>query len=126
MWNGILVSVIWFSDCQNHIYVLNRFIHVITPLESSDLYPNTAGIPQGAIWFPTLFNLYIRLLPIVVKHSLIVGYTDNYTLLKIIPVKSDHVTAASPLKFNYDFEAISQFDKIWQIRFDPNKIFFHY
>ena len=60
----------------------------------------------------------------MVKRSLIVGYTDDYTLLKIIPDKSDHVTAASPLIFNYDFEAISQFDKIWQIRFDFNKTFF--
>ena len=56
---------------------IKSFIHVVTPLESSDLYPITAGIPQGAIWFPTLFNLYIHLLPTVVKLSLIVGYTDN-------------------------------------------------
>ena len=29
--------------------------------------------------------------------SLIVGYADNHTLLKIIPDKSDHVIAASQL-----------------------------
>ena len=93
----------------------------MTPLESSDLYPVTASIPQGSIWSPTLFNLHICLLSTVVKHSLIVGYADDHTLLKIIPDKSDNVTAVSQL--NEDLETISQFGKIWQIRFAPNKTF---
>ena len=76
-------------------YLSNRFIRVVTPLESSDLHPITAGVPQGAIWFPLLFNLYIHLLPTVVKHCLIMGYADDHTLLKIIPDKSDRFTAAS-------------------------------
>ena len=41
----------------------------------------------------------------MVKHSLIVGYADDHTLLKIIPDKSDHVTAVSQL--SEDLEAIS-------------------
>ena len=57
----------------------------------------------------------------MLKHSLLVGFADDYTLLKIIPDKSDRVTAASQL--NEDLEAISQFGKIWQIRFAPNKTF---
>ena len=54
----------------------------------------------------------------MVKHSLIVRYTDDHSLLKIIPDKSDHVTAASQ-----NLEAISQFGKIWQIQFAPDKTF---
>ena len=65
------------------------------------------------------YKLYVT--DTVVKHSLIVGYADDHTLLKIIPDKSDRVTAASQL--NEDLEAISQFGKIWQIRFAPNKTF---
>ena len=57
----------------------------------------------------------------MVKHSLNVRYADDHTLLKIIPYKSDRVTAASQL--NDDLEAISQFGKIWQVRFVPNKTF---
>ena len=57
----------------------------------------------------------------MVKYSFIVGYADDHTLLKIIPDKSDRVTAASQL--NEDVEAISQFGKIWQIRFALNKAF---
>ena len=74
------------------------------------------------IRLPPLFNLYICQLPTVVKHSLIVGYADDHTLLKIIPDKSERVTAASRL--NDDLEEISQFGKLWQIRFAPkNKTF---
>ena len=76
--------MIRFSSYVFESYLLNCFIRVVTPLESSDLYPITVGVPQGAIWPPTLFNLYICLLPTVVKHSLIVGYTGDHTLLKII------------------------------------------
>ena len=73
-----------------------------------DLYPVTAGDPRG-LFGPLLCSIctYIRQLPTVVKHSLVVGYADDHTLLKIIPDKSEHVTAASQL--NDDLEAISQF-----------------
>ena len=52
------------------------------------------------------------------KHSLIIGYANKHTLIKIIPDKSDSVTGCSQL--NDDLEEISQFGKIWQIRFSPN------
>ena len=93
----------------------------MTSQDTSDLYSVTVGVPQGAIWSPPLFNLYIRQLPTMVKHSLIVGYADDHTLLKIIPDKSDRLTAAFQL--NDDLVAISQFGKIWQIKFAPNKTF---
>ena len=102
----VLVFVIRLSVCLNLIYQ----IKVVTPLESSDLHPVTAGVPQGAIWFPLLFNLYIHLLPTVVKHCLIMGYADDHTLLKIIQDKSDRFTAASQM--NEDLQAISQFGKL--------------
>ena len=99
-------------------YLSNHFIQVVTPLKSSDLYLVTVGVPQGAIWSPPLFNLYIHQLPTVVKHFLVVGCADDHTLLKIIP---ECVTAASQL--NNNLEAISQLGKLWQIRFVPNKTF---
>ena len=93
-WRGLLAHLysIGFRDKVISLfesYLSNRFIRVVTPLESSDLHPVTAGVPQGAIWSPLLFNLYIHLLPTVVEHCMIVGYADDHTLLKIIPDKSD-------------------------------------
>ena len=81
--------------------------------------PCYCGSSSGAIWSPPLFNLYIRQLPTVVKHSLIVGYADDHSLLKIIADKSDCITATSDL--NCDLAALYHFGQSWQIKFAPNK-----
>ena len=94
---------------------------MVTFQDSSNLYPVTAGVPQGDIWSAPLFNLYIHQLPNVVKHFMIVGYADGHILLKIIPDKSYRLTATSQL--NDVLVAISQFGKVWQIKFAPNKTF---
>ena len=46
----LLVSVI-FSLFESNLS--NCFIWVVTPLESSDLYPSPAGVPRGGgdIWY---------------------------------------------------------------------------
>ena len=125
-WRGLLAHL-WSISFRDKVfklfqsYLSDRFVRVVTSQDSSDLYPVTPGVPQGAIWSPPLFNLCIRQLPTIVKHSLIVGYADDHTLLKIISDKSDRLTAASQL--NDDLVAISQFGKIWQIKFAPNKTF---
>ena len=56
------------------------------------------------------------------KHSLIMEYADDHTLLKVISDKSDCLTAV--LQLNDDLKAISQFDKVWQNKFAPNKTFY--
>ena len=53
------------------------------------------------------------------KHSLIVGYADDHSLLKIIPDKTDQTAAASDL--NYDLAALYHFGLTWHITFAPNK-----
>ena len=122
-WKGLLAHLwsVGFRDKAFQSYLSNRFIRVVTFQDSSDLYPVTAGVPQGSIWSPPLFNLYIRQLPTVVKHSLIMGYADDHTLLRVISDKSDRLIAA--LQLNDDLKAISQFGKVWQIKFAPNKTF---
>ena len=57
--------------------------------------------------------LYIRQLPTILKQSMVVGYADDHSLLKIIPDKTDHVTAASDL--NCDLAALYHFGgQSWQ------------
>ena len=79
---------------------------MVTSLDFSDLYCVTAGVPQGAIWSPPLFNLYIHQLSTVVGNSLLVGYADDHSLPKIIPDKSDCFAAACQL--NDDLQSFSK------------------
>ena len=102
-------------------YLSNRYIRVVTPLDSSHLRRVTTGVPQGAIWSPSLFNLYIHQLPTILKPSMVMGYADDHSLLKIIPDKTDRITAASDL--NCDLAALYHFGQSWQIKFAPNKTF---
>ena len=91
-WKGLLAHL-WSVGFRGKAfqlfesYLSNRYIRVVTPLDSSDLHSVTTGVPQEAIWSPPLFNLYIRKLPTVMERSLIVGYVDDHSLLKIIPDK---------------------------------------
>jgi len=100
-------------------YLSDRYIRVVTSSDSSDLYRISAGVPQGAIWSPLLFNLYIRLLPSVIKHSLVVGYADDHTLLTTIPTKNNRGVAADHL--NTDLTALYEYGKPWNIIFAPAK-----
>ena len=60
-WRGLLAHLHSIDFCDKVIslfesYLSNRFIQVVTPLESTGLYPVTTGVCQGAIWSPLLFN----------------------------------------------------------------------
>ena len=56
------------------------------------------------------------MLPSVVKHSLVVGYADDHTL---IPAKNDRVVAADHL--NADLTALYEYGQLWNIIFAPAK-----
>ena len=96
-------------------------IEVVTPFDSSDLHPVSAGVPQGAIWSTLPFNLYIRLHPSVPRHCLVVGYADDHTLLTTIPHKDNRVTAVAQL--NADLAALCECGHHWNIKFAPLKTF---
>ena len=125
-WDGLLKHL-WSIGCRGRVfrlfesYLSDRYIRVVTPLDSSDLYPVSAGVPQGAIWSPSLFNLYVRLLPSVPKHCSVVGYADDHTLLTIIPNKVNRITAA--VNLNADLAALCEYGHHWNIKFAPHKTF---
>ena len=85
----------------------------------SSVFAMSAGVPQGAIWSPLFFNLYIRFLPSVVNFCSVIGYADDHTLLKVIPLKSYQLKAADEI--NIDLVALSQFGKQWFMDFVPSK-----
>ena len=41
-------------------YLSNRYLFVVANGQDSSLYPITAGIPQGGVCSPMLFNFYAR------------------------------------------------------------------
>ena len=126
-WDGVLEHLRSIG-CRGRMfrlfqsYLSDRYIRVVTSSDSSDLCRISAGVPQGAIWSPLLFNLYVRLLPSVIKHSLVLGYADYHTLLMTIPAKNDRVVAANHL--NADLTALYEYGKPWNIIFAPAKTYY--
>ena len=94
-------------------------MYVATAERQSSTLPVSAGVLQGAIWSPLLFNLYTHFLPSVVQFSSVIGYADDHTPLKIIPLKQDHLRAADEL--NGDLTALFRFGQQWFMDFAPLK-----
>ena len=87
--------------------------------KESSLYSIHAGVPQGAVWSPKLFNLYVRQLLLQVQHSHLVSYADDSTLLKVVPSREMRKFAADEI--NSNLNAIICWGKRWHIEFEPAK-----
>ena len=103
---------IWWSGLLNHLwsigfrqrayslmesYLSDRYLFVVANGQDSSLYPIMAGVPQGGVWSPMLFNLYVHNLPSQLKSCLLVSYADDSTLLKVIPTKDLRLTSAAEI-----------------------------
>ena len=72
-------------DLFSH-YLLSRFFVVVAANGVlSSQCPIHSGVPQGGIWSPLLFDLYIWELPRFIHHSSILCYADDITLFQRIP-----------------------------------------
>ena len=100
-------------------YLFNRYLYVVANAKESSHYPIHACIPQGAIWSPILFNLYVRQLPLQVHYCHIVSYADDSTLLKVIPSKEARDLTAREI--NFDLNALVCWGKKMHIKFEPAK-----
>ena len=125
-WDSLLEHL-WSIGCCGKVfrlfqsYLSNWYIKVVTPFDSSDLHPVSAGVPQGAIWSSLLFNRYIHLLPSIPRHCYVAGYAGDLMLLTTIPHKDNSVTAAARL--NADLAALCEYGQHWNIKFAPLKAF---
>ena len=54
----------------------------------------TAGVPQGCVWSPVLFDLYICLLDNQVLYCNLFQYADNASLMKVARTKEEWIKAA--------------------------------
>ena len=100
-------------------YLSDRYLFVVANGQDSSLYPITAAIPQGGVWSPMLFNLYVRHLPSQLKSCLLVSYADDSTLLKVIPTK--HLRLSAAVEINADLYSIADWGRRWQIEFESLK-----
>ena len=123
-WNGLLNHLCSIGFHQRayslmESYLSDRYLFVVANGQDSSLYPITAGIPQGGVWSPMLFNLYVHHLPSQLKSCLMVSYADDSTLLKAIPTKDLRLSAAAEI--NADLCSIADWGRRWHIEFEPLK-----
>ena len=106
--SGILLS--WFSD-----YLNDRCQRVVLPGASSEWTPIRAGVPQGSIFGPLLFSIYINDIVEDID-STIRLFADDTSLYIIVdePVHAAHT-------LNLDLVKISCWAKQWLVTFNPDK-----
>ena len=123
-WNGLL-QYLWSVGLRGRVYKLmcsylsNRNLFVVAHGNTSSKRPFTAGVPQGGIWSPILFNLYTRCLSAQILHCDLFTYADNTTLNKVIPTKDDRNTAA--IEINADLNRACLWGRKWNIILEPDK-----
>ena len=64
-------------------YFSERYLYVVAMGMQSGKKKYTAGVPQGGIWSPKLWNFYIQDLPGRILLSLLFKYADDCTVLKV-------------------------------------------
>ena len=107
-WRGLLAHL-WNIGLRGRAYDLfshylsSRFFAANGVLSSQ--CPIYSGVPQGGIWSPLLFDLYIRELPRLIRHSSILCYADDITLFQWIP-RTCRVQCAAGLNADLQYSLI--------------------
>ena len=115
---------IWWDELLHHLwiigirrkafsllgsYLFNCYLFIVANGKEPSLYPVMTGVPQGGVWSPLLFNLYVSHHTSQLESCLLVSYADDSTLLKIIPTKDSRLNAAA--KINADLCRIADWGK---------------
>ena len=81
-------------------FLSNRQLRVLLDGKSSQKYPVNTGVPQGSIFGPTLFLLYINDLPDNIIYNIAI-YADDSTLQS----QSNQVSDLQQLELAYELES---------------------
>ena len=81
-------------------FLSNRQLRVLLDGKSSQKYPVNTGVPQGSIFGPTLFLLYINDLPDNIIYNIAI-YADDNTLQS----QSNQVSDLQQLELAYELES---------------------
>ena len=104
-------------------YLLDRALFVVANGQISERVSIRSGVPQGAIWSPLLFDLFVRNVPQHVREALCLFYADDLTLLKVID-RNNEAAQDAQLELNQDLERLFRFGKEeWLLEFEATKSF---
>ena len=84
----------------------------------SKLVDVASGVPQGSVLGPLLFLLYTSELFCILENKLI-GYTDDSTLMAIVPYPGVRVTVTQSLI--RDLSRVSEWCDIWGMKLNASK-----
>ena len=99
----------FLSNCSQHVIVngcQSKLVNVVS------------GVPQGSVLGPLLYLLYTSELFSILENMLI-GYTDDYTLMAAVPSPGIRVAVAEPLI--HDLGRVSEWCDIWGIKLNSSE-----
>ncbi|CAN0050088.1 unnamed protein product, partial [Heterosigma akashiwo] len=126
-WRGLLAHL-WAVGVRSKAYQLfesylsDRALFVVANGQISERVSIKSGVPQGAIWSPLLFDLFVRNVPQRVREALCLFYADDLTLLKVID-RNNEAAQDAQLELNQDLKRLFRFGKEWLLEFEATKSF---
>jgi hypothetical protein len=96
-------------------FLSNRTQTVVLDGESSDIAPDTSGVPQGTVLSPVLFLVYINDLPEYLKSSQLRLFADDSIIYKTIKSQKDCDSLQE------DIDAAARWESDWLVVFHPDK-----
>ena len=99
----------WISD-----FLSDRTQHIVVRGASSTNKPVTSGVPQGTVFGPLLFLVYINDMPLTTKSKLSL-FADDSFLYNSISSTSD------TNQLQNDLNKLTGWEKEWQMEFHPDK-----
>ncbi|GJQ66664.1 hypothetical protein Trydic_g4632 [Trypoxylus dichotomus] len=96
-------------------YLTNRKFHVVVENEGSSTRLIKAGVPQGSVLGPHLFNLYMYDIP-TLAHSKVTQFADD-TAIYLSNRNRKHIT----MRLQEDIDALIKYFHAWRIKINPSK-----
>ena len=107
-----------FSGFILTLFLSNRSQHVMVDSCRSKLVNVVSAVPQGSVLGPLLFLLYTSELFSILENKLI-GYTDDSTLVAVVPFPGVRVKAAESL--SSDLVKVSEWCDLWGMKLNVSK-----
>jgi hypothetical protein len=99
-------------------YLTNRSMQVVSNGVRSRKIVVSKGVPQGGIWSPYFFLLYVRHLPATIRNCKVISFADDTTLYQRIS-PGCNLQAASAV--NEDLDRLYDYGQLWKMDFSPTK-----